>query len=222
MFQLRVHAAWCHTIRSFVEKCANRRWCAWRPIPRATLFAPRQQNCRLSRQTRSGCGERSTVTPSYPVDMTPSLPINFTPNDSSGKPLLKLTRRSTLNAGCSSDFRIVQHGEHDIGHIAVFPIARAAGGVNACRPQRAGDGVKAGEQMHEQIAGDTGAVIAKVAPAEEARRVPFAFGRVAQELLPIASGQRLASVGMEYSQAPMAVLRSSHASTEFNLPMAFC
>ena len=115
--------------------------------------------------------------------------MNFTPNDSSGKPLLKLTRSNTLKAGCSWRFRIVENGQHDIWHIAVFPISHAPRGVNAGGADGTGHSVKASEKMNEEIAGDTGAVVAEVAPAEETGRVPFALGCVAEELRPVAGGK---------------------------------
>ena len=74
--------------------------------------------------------------------------------------------------------------------------------------------------MDEKIAGDAGAVIAVIAPAEKTLRGPRGAWAHFLEMRPIA-GVRARVGGMEYSQAPIAVLRSSHASTELSLPIAF-
>src|SRR5207249_3491850 len=75
---------------------------------------------------------------------------------------------------------------HHVRHIAaVFPIAQPSGRVDTHRADGAGDEMHATEQMHEQIAGHAGAIIAVIAPSEKAHGFKRHFGRAAQETIPV-------------------------------------
>src|SRR5262249_6265522 len=61
----------------------------------------------------------------------------------------------------------------------------AAGRHDACRPDRIEHEMNAGEQVHEEIPGDAGAVVAIVAPAEQTNGLERPLWRVAQETVPV-------------------------------------
>ena len=71
----------------------------------------------------------------------------------------------------SPGFRIVEHTEQHVGHFAtVLPVAQSTHGadlVENCTER--GDGAQAREEVDEQVARHAGAVVAVVAPAEEAQ-----------------------------------------------------
>ena len=66
--------------------------------------------------------------------------------------------------------------------------------------------------MDEEVARDAGAVVAIVAPAEQAHRLERDFRGAARGSDPNRQCCGEASGGMEYCHAPMAELRSHHAS----------
>ncbi len=75
--------------------------------------------------------------------------------------------------------RIVEHAQQHVRHFpAVFPVPEATRRHDPVRPHRAHDEVQAREEVHEEIAGDAGAVVTVVAPPEDPERVEGALGRV--------------------------------------------
>src|ERR1035441_9296071 len=86
---------------------------------------------------------------------------------------------------------IIEQRQHYIRHVAaVFPEPQATGCKHARGTLGAGCEVEAGEQVHEQVAGDTGSIVAIIAPAEHTNRLEGSLRRAAEELIPIDSGGR--------------------------------
>ena len=91
-----------------------------------------------------------------------------------------------IDAQRQIEARVVVQPQQDVGHVApVFPETQAAGGIDAGGANGAGDEMHAAEQVNEQVAGDAGAVIAIVTPAEQAHRLEGHFGGAPQEAIPI-------------------------------------
>ena len=163
-----------------------------------------------------GC--RATVTP-VPMVRMPSLPTKRKPAVSAA-PSIEVHPQRQVEGRVLAARRIIVEPQHDIGHIAaVLPEAQPAGGEHARGPDGAQHEVDAREQVHEQVARDAGAVVAVVAPAEQAHGIEGRFGaRPRKRSQSMVAGE--ASGGIEYCQAPMAELRSNQASTRLSSPMA--
>ena len=81
---------------------------------------------------------------------------------------------------------VVAAGDEDVGYVAaVVPVAQAAGGEDAFGAQRVEDAVGAAEEVDEEVARHAGAVVAVVAPAEEAGGVEGAVAGVLEEGVPV-------------------------------------
>ena len=94
-----------------------------------------------------------------------------------------------------AEFRIVVQCLDQVRKVAsVFPAKQSAAGLRARgRLVGSGDEVNSGEQMHEQVAGQSLAVVGEATPAEEPGRVERPLGCVSQKRIPIDS--LLARVG---------------------------
>ena len=83
-------------------------------------------------------------------------------------------------------FRVVEECQQNVGGVpAVFPEAEASGGHGASWAVGAGNVVGSTEQMDEQIARDSAAVVMPFAPLEEALGVPGDFRRGTEKPGPV-------------------------------------
>src|SRR6185295_1864587 len=91
----------------------------------------------------------------------------------------------------SGGLRVLVNSEHHIRDVApIFPVTQSAGRHNANWAIRTEHEVQAGEQMHEQITGDTGTVVAIVTPTEETNGIERRLWSSPEEALPINSLRR--------------------------------